>query len=283
MTKQKIAMNKISEEFIKYNKNLIANAKTEDAISMLKNLDIDFNNEITMLSNRWFELKRQRISHIISDENYTLNTNKINYSILLLLEEIAKDDKKVEFNHERFISYKNEPKVNLENNLTIDSLILLNMFGTGWAVNECMAAVSIDNLTIDYITITGQSGMHEVNLISIGDAQENILVEGSHMNLKLSEKIETLRKWKSWATINREIFKKFLSKNMISSYGASSISWGDRVKISCNVFWGTRELFSNDENKLRIRLFEEENIQIIPFNRIGETKKKSRKEWHNEY
>jgi phenolic acid decarboxylase len=274
-------MNSLSKEFIKYCKELISNAKTEDAIKILLNLDIDYNNEIAMVSNRWTALKRQRISDVVTEESYKIESNKISHSILLLLDEINNNLKVVKFNSENLISYKGKFEKITENDSTIDSIVLMNMFGSQWVVNECMAAVNIGDYHIDYITITGQSGMHDVNMIKIGNSQENIFSKNGQLNKKLSEEIEVLRKWKSWIRINREAFREFLSKNMISEYGARSISWGERFRASSNIFWGKRELFSNDENKYRVRLYEEENIQIIPFNRIGEVRKRGRNEWRN--
>lgn len=282
-------MNKISTELIKYFKQQVAQANTDKIISKLLNLDIDYENELVLISNKWSELRRQKISGSISEETYSLKASKINNSLLLLLDELSKDLKQIEFNSKQFISVQDYNIIDEKyplNGFTIDSLVLLNMFGSEWQVNECMVGLKIENQIIDYLIITGQSGMHEFNLVKIGHAELNILDLDGSLNIRLKQYIKEVKSWRNWIWENYDSFKKLLSKRMISSYGATSVEHlserrRGKPTVSCNIFYGVRESFSKRENEFRIELFEEQGIQMIPYNRIGEVKQKKRSEWWN--
>ena len=101
-------MKPISREFIKFVKKQISLLKTDEVINTMLNMQLDFENEILILSNRGNELKRQRIAGIISMDSYELSKNNINYSILSLLDEIANSIKKI--HKTSFINFDNFEK-----------------------------------------------------------------------------------------------------------------------------------------------------------------------------
>lgn len=78
----------ISSETIRECKRLIAFAKTEDVFKILSEHSIE-SNEIITLSSRWQALKNQNISGTLSNESLSEERNKINYSLLLGIEEFA--------------------------------------------------------------------------------------------------------------------------------------------------------------------------------------------------
>ena len=68
------------------------NDKTEQVLDelgrMARERNSDFENEITLLSNRFSSLKRKRNLGLLSTSEATLENNKINYAILEMMDTI---------------------------------------------------------------------------------------------------------------------------------------------------------------------------------------------------
>ena len=142
-------MNEINKGFLKYCKIQIASGNADDAIKSLLNLDIGFENEIVLISNRWHELKKEKISGIISEENFSLRRNQITHNLLQLIDEVKTGLKKIDFiptdfysNAARFFNkWRKSPAHSIlnrihsindarSNEIKLDTLILLNLFGS---------------------------------------------------------------------------------------------------------------------------------------------------------
>ena len=90
----------------------------------------------------------------------------------------------------------------------------------------------------------------------------------------------------NWIEQNSSSFEKLLFENMKSNYGANQMIRSKNMiagglRIEGNIILGQREKFSDIDNYMRRKIFAEKNIQILPFNRIGEIMKKKRDGWSN--
>lgn len=77
-------------------RDLISVAKTDEALEILSETSESYSNEILILSNRWFELKRQRIAGTITQDLFEKERNDVNNSILIVLHEMERELKKHE-------------------------------------------------------------------------------------------------------------------------------------------------------------------------------------------
>ncbi len=72
-------------------KEQIGAGKTEKVLdSLLDDLSLeeDIRNQLVMLKSRWSSLKRDQMMGILSDENVRQNNNRINYSLLQILDDL---------------------------------------------------------------------------------------------------------------------------------------------------------------------------------------------------
>ncbi|HFA50376.1 MAG TPA: hypothetical protein ENJ95_15290 [Bacteroidetes bacterium] len=84
-------MDTLTTDFIDTCKILIASAKTDEALKTLLNSFAQSQHEILLLSSKWADLKKQKISGVISEKDFQQERMTINKHILTILDDIEND------------------------------------------------------------------------------------------------------------------------------------------------------------------------------------------------